>query len=301
MYATKEEQRGSVFSYYPHGTSAFHPVSPKVPKNTTIPNEPVQSPHEVWKTSPSATVSEPGPWSSPANINSPIKPEQASRTNAASDLHSTSHWQKANQEAISSPAQTTPVRSLRFLFKQNNQGMRYNPYQQSQNFNQGYNSHLVCTEMPPTGYAVSPSCTTAPKTATATASIITNAAVLAQQPLLLKSPHQTQVTAVKTIPVSSILPTSSAQAHINYQSQPVTLAFIQPAEPGQLLTNLLLKQNREQPVSSPTTPSTTAETLHYVRVSGRNIYVPAQPSFHIPVSSGEFNFVFERNGIDFVD
>ena len=145
--------------------------------------------------------------------------------------------------------------------------------------------------LPSSGYVVSPSSTTAPKTASATASIITNATVLTQPPLLLKSPHQTQVTAVKTIPVTSI----SAQAHISYQPQPVTLAFIQPAEPAQLLTNLLLKQNREQTVSSPTTPNTPAETLHYVRVSGnklRNIYVPAQPGFHIPTVSGKRSDIF---------
>ena len=121
MYPTKEEH-GSVFSYYPHGTSAFHPVSPKVPKNTAIPNETTQSPHEVWKTSSSATVSESSAWSSPASVNSPIKLEQSSSRNSASDLHSTSHWQKANQEPISSPAQTAPVRSSWVLFKQNNQG-----------------------------------------------------------------------------------------------------------------------------------------------------------------------------------
>ncbi|XP_065214951.1 putative transcription factor capicua [Planococcus citri] len=282
MYGAKEEQHGSVFSYYPHGSSAFHPVSPKVPKNPSISSEPTHSPREVWQTSSSTSVSESVTWSTAAaSLNSPIKPEPASSRGSSGDLHSTSHWQKPNQEPIMSPAQTMPVKSLRFLFKQNNQ------------------------ETLSPGYAVSPSCTIASKTASATASIITNAAVLTQQSLLLKSPHQTQVTAVKTIPVSSILPTSTAQAHINYQPQPVTLAFIQPAEPGQLLTNLLLKQNREQPVSSPTTPNTQAETLHYVRVSGnqlmRNIYVPTQREFHIPVSSESVTTRYEKSPVCLVE
>lgn len=127
---------------------------------------------------------------------------------------------------------------------------------------------------------------------TATASIITNATELAQHQLILKNTHQAQVSAVKTIPGSSILQTSSGATHtslaINYQPQPVTLAFTKPAEPSLLL---LLKQNRlnlevEQPTSSPTT-SNISEAVHYVTVCGNqlhNIYVPAQQGFHIPVS-----------------
>lgn len=124
----------------------------------------------------------------------------------------------------------------------------------------------------PSGYSVASSITTsAPKTATASIA---------------------QVTALKTIPVSSISGPTHTSLSINYQQQPVTLAFIKPAEPGQLLTNLLLKQSRlnvevEKPTSSPTTSS--VPELHYVTVRGNqlhNIYVPTQQGFHIPVSGG---------------
>lgn len=112
VYVAKEEpSHNAVFSYsYPHGSSAFHPVSPKVLKNT-IPNE-SQSPHEMWKTSSAESA-----WiSSTVNLNSPIKSEPGSSRSNPNEQHSTSHWSKANQEA-NSPNQTT----FRFLIKPNSQ------------------------------------------------------------------------------------------------------------------------------------------------------------------------------------
>lgn len=117
MYGAKEEpSHNPVFSYsYPHGSSAFHPVSPKVLKSSVSSDN--QSPHEIWKTS----SSESGWISSTVNMNSPIKLESStSRSGNANDLHSTSHWSKTNAEAVSSPgAQSSSVHSFPFLIKPN--------------------------------------------------------------------------------------------------------------------------------------------------------------------------------------
>lgn len=148
MYSTKEEQPlNTVFaySYSPTvsraGTSAFHPVSPKVNSRTTfivdfdhkffvysiilgfqivksnVPAE-SQSPHEVWKGSNENT------WiSSPVSVNSPIKLEPSvtrcgTGNVPAEILHQNQHWSIQNSEILSTTvSQPTSVHSIRLVAK----------------------------------------------------------------------------------------------------------------------------------------------------------------------------------------
>lgn len=147
------------------------------------------------------------------------------------------------------------------------------------------------------GYSIfsshSPALTCNTSTLKTSPTVVTNT-LLGSPQLILKNQHQAQVATVKTIPVSSVLHTATADhspVSVSYQPPSLTFTLLKSKSTGEPVTvaGLVVKPSGvsgEQPVSSPTISSGVSENVQYLTFQGNQVYVPAQAAFRIPISGG---------------